>query len=559
MLRKYVDFGWCNFLIFRITKWFIFLINLYIGSDFGIVSHRQMDCKMVTTGTTKGCAASQTESIWPVLCNKKFFLLLVALGSIALIKVFIIAYFQIDLHSEEAQYWVWSKNLQLSYYSKPPLIAYLNWFSTSVFGDTLLGIRINGVVTGFLISVVTYLFAYELFKDINTAVLASAASCVFPFLISISSYFLTDTPLLLFCLCSMWSFWKATKTQKTVWWVLFGLSVGFGLLSKYSMLLLLIPLFVFAWMHHREIFRSRNFYLSLFIGLLMFSPAIYWNISQSGVGLFHVVNLSGVNNQPNSAGRIISNVAVFAMGQIAILLPFYQYRRLFLKIRNKALTKEEEFLLLPAISVFLIFVLVSALRESEAYINWTMFAYTGIPVLFARLISEGKSWRTGFRSIALMAVVWLLFAGLSSSENKILPLGKFSPVSKVIGWSQLAEKVEALKKPVLPDKCYVFSTNYHITSELWFYLKGQSPTYLLNLNSRMTQYDLWPGIEQFVNTDKIGLYVDLVKIPAQVLDGFSGVLKADSCQIYYQGSYIETYYIYLLQGQKGFQKQHSSY
>ncbi|MBL7970680.1 MAG: glycosyltransferase family 39 protein [Prolixibacteraceae bacterium] len=514
---------------------------------------------MVTTGTTKGCAASKTESLCSALCNKKFFILLAALGSIALIKVFIIVYFQIDLHSEEAQYWVWSKNMQFSYYSKPPLIAYLNWLSTSIFGDTLLGIRINGILIGFFVSLVSYFFAWELFKDINTAILASMATCVFPFQVSISAYFLTDTPLLLFCLCAMFFFWKALESRKRLWWILFGLSVGFGLLSKYAMFMLLVPMCLFAWRHHRDVFRTKYFYLSLLIGLVMFFPVICWNINQGGVGALHVVNLSGANNQQHSGVAVVSNIFVFALGQLAILLPFYQYRQLFRKIGGKRLTKEEEFLLLPAISIFLVFVVVSALRESEAYINWAMFAYMGIPLVFARWISDEKKIKAGLRIVALMGFVWLLFAGLSSSGNKLLALGKYSPVRKVIGWSQLAEKVDALKETIPAGKSYVFSTNYHITSEMWFYLKGQAPTYYLNLNSRMTQYDLWPGIEQFVNTDKIGLYVSREKISSQVQDGFSALLKADSCQIYYQGSFVDTYYIYLLQGQKGFRKQHSSH
>jgi 4-amino-4-deoxy-L-arabinose transferase-like glycosyltransferase len=73
------------------------------------------------------------ESVWYPIFNKKFLWLLVALSFIALIEIVTVFYFPLELHSEEAQYWVWSKRLQLSYYSKPPLIAYLNWISTSIF------------------------------------------------------------------------------------------------------------------------------------------------------------------------------------------------------------------------------------------------------------------------------------------------------------------------------------------------------------------------------------------------------------------------------------------
>src|SRR5690625_1933294 len=34
-----------------------------------------------------------------------------------------------NLDFEEAQYWTWSKHLDIWYYSKPPMVAYLNWRS----------------------------------------------------------------------------------------------------------------------------------------------------------------------------------------------------------------------------------------------------------------------------------------------------------------------------------------------------------------------------------------------------------------------------------------------
>lgn len=491
--------------------------------------------------------------------NPKFYWLLGGLSFLALIKVLIIVYFPTDLHSEEAQYWVWSKHLQLSYYSKPPLIAYLNRFSTLIFGDTVFGIRINAIVIAFLFSLVTYFLAFEIFKNINTAVVASLLTCIFPFLISISVYFSTDTPLLLFWICAMLCFWKATETPKVLWWVLFGISVGLGALSKYSMFLIYIPLLLYAAKYHREIFRTLNFYLSILIALLLFSPVIYWNIRQGGLGLLHVVHLAGANNHTHTFAKALSNVMEFALGQFAILLPFYQYGKMYRKFRQKSLTKEEVFLFLPAICMFLIFTTVAFIRNSGAYINWVMFAYTGIPVLFAHFAISDNQLKFSFRTSVMVISGLLLFVLLASSWNTVLPLGKSNPANKVVGWSQLATKIDRMKDTLPTKESYVFSPNYHIASEMWFYLKKQPETYVLNLNSRMTQFDLWPGIEQFSNSDKTGIFVDGQKITPEIRNGFSEVIKEDSCLIFNQHQHIETYYIYLLKGLKGFQKHITSY
>ena len=57
---------------------------------------------------------------------------------------------QLGLSPDEAQYWDWSRTLQWSYYSKGPLIAYINALGTALFGPTELGVRM-GAVTGSLI------------------------------------------------------------------------------------------------------------------------------------------------------------------------------------------------------------------------------------------------------------------------------------------------------------------------------------------------------------------------------------------------------------------------
>ena len=54
----------------------------------------------------------------------------------------------IQLGEDEAYQWLWSKNLALSYWSKPPLIAYVQWLGTHLWGDTAFGVRFFSPVIG---------------------------------------------------------------------------------------------------------------------------------------------------------------------------------------------------------------------------------------------------------------------------------------------------------------------------------------------------------------------------------------------------------------------------
>ncbi|MCA8989583.1 MAG: hypothetical protein KDA78_18190, partial [Planctomycetaceae bacterium] len=56
------------------------------------------------------------------------------LGSLLLLRMGFIALSPVDLIADESYYWDWSRRLDYGYYSKPPMIAWINWLSTAVLG-----------------------------------------------------------------------------------------------------------------------------------------------------------------------------------------------------------------------------------------------------------------------------------------------------------------------------------------------------------------------------------------------------------------------------------------
>src|ERR1700694_3535778 len=52
----------------------------------------------------------------------------------------------IDLRTDEAYYWTWSKENVLSFLDHPPMIAWFIRFGTAIFGDTNFGVRFAGLV-----------------------------------------------------------------------------------------------------------------------------------------------------------------------------------------------------------------------------------------------------------------------------------------------------------------------------------------------------------------------------------------------------------------------------
>src|SRR5581483_5661000 len=72
----------------------------------------------------------------------------------------------------EAHYWEWSRRLDLAYYSKGPLIAYLIRALTLLAGDSALGIRLGAVVLSVAGSLALYRLGHRAFGDGRVGLLA---------------------------------------------------------------------------------------------------------------------------------------------------------------------------------------------------------------------------------------------------------------------------------------------------------------------------------------------------------------------------------------------------
>ena len=164
----------------------------------------------------------------------------------------------IGLSEDEAYQWLWSKHLALSYYSKPPGIALIQWAGTSLFGDTSFGVRFFSPVFAAILSLLVFRF---LAREAG----ARAAFCLLlvtfatPLLVVGSVLMTVDPPLVL---CWMWAVvagWRAVQPDgKTRDWLVAGLALGLGFLCKYTAALqivcwaLFFAMYAPAWVHLKK-------------------------------------------------------------------------------------------------------------------------------------------------------------------------------------------------------------------------------------------------------------------------------------------------------------------
>lgn len=466
--------------------------------------------------------------------------------TILVLRVFYVLFRDIDLSPEEAQYWLWSKFLDLSYYSKPPLVAYMNFLSTSILGDTEIAVRLNAIVLGFGIAVITYFFSKELFKDEKVAFFNSVFIYFIPAYDIASTIFLTDTPLAFFYLLLSYLFYKSVKEDKPIFWILTGISGGLAFLSKYSAVFFFLTAIVYIILFSKKTLKNQWFYISILIAGLFTLPVIYWNFANDFVSFKHVGKLSGAEEHFKISFKHFGD---YILGQIGLnslfLFPFFVYSV------YKAFKEKDEkliYLSLSPLIVFLFFGLIAIKKNVEA--NWPAFGYSTVYILAGYYIYK-RFLKIAIipMGLSLISIFILFYTPLLDkvAMTKLLPPEK-DPTKRLVGWQEMGNFVSSIKKDY--PKSFVFSDSYHISSEMSFYIEKKPFVYCIRVDRRMNQWDLWETIKKYENKGYYGIYVADHPITQKVKSGFENIEKEYLYKVKYREDTVKKYYIYVLKNYK---------
>lgn len=449
-------------------------------------------------------------------------------------RIFHVLYYPLDLTPEEAQYWDWSRHLDLSYYSKPPMVAYMNFITREIFGVSELSVRITPIILSFLLSIFTYLFVKRVFDEKSALIASTLPQITLGFSIN-SILMTTDAPFIFFWSISVMLLYFAFERNSLPLWLLVGIFSGLAFLSKYTAVFLLPSALLYGLFYKRDVVKSLKVYFSLLPAFLLSLPVIYWNYTHDFVSFKHVSTLA-------SKSATLWNFKAFFefLGSQALILsiiPFLILPYLWLKSLKD---KKTAFFFFFSFPPFLFFALMSLFKRVEA--NWSGFSYFAAFVLLSLALSKRKLLTLSIYALSTFLSLLLHFTPLLDlmGVGKLLPPDR-DPTEKGIGWAELGDVVSQMRS----NKEKILSSHYQISAQLAFYVKGNPRTYCINLGRRMNQYDLW---EKDYQGDAI--FVDYGPIDPRVLKASDGIIEEKQLPILWRGEEIRRFYIYKLKNLK---------
>ncbi len=449
---------------------------------------------------------------------------------LSLFRIYYIQNGPLDLSPDEAHYWEWSRRLDLSYYSKGPMIAYLIYLGTSVFGGTVSGIRIMAVIFSALSSIFLYSFGKNLYDEkvgLSSAILIQ----IIPLFSTFGVLFTIDSPFIFFWILSLYLFWKATNSQSQIsnlksqgYWVLLGLSIGLGLLTKYTMASFYLCAFLFLLFvkEYRKLLLTKGPFIAFIISLLVFSPVIVWNSNHDWITFKHTAGQAHIADGIQISLKSFFEFFGSQFGVITPLLLILMAVSVW-RLRKK---REGAFLFWFSMPVIVFFLLKSIQAKVQA--NWALPGYlSGIIAFSAFYMKRFYSGKRGPKIFIATAVLLSALVTAVAYYPSILNLPvKLDPTSRVRGWKELGAEVTKIHEQMSATRpVFIFSDRYQVSSELAFYVKGHPVTYCINLGRRMNQYDLWPGFNNLLHYDAIFVSIGDNMVPDKVATAFKKVEK----------------------------------
>lgn len=460
---------------------------------------------------------------------------LVLLGALV-VRLVISSHFL--LVPDEANYWQWSRYLDIGYHDHPPMIAWTIHLATRIFGNTEFAVRLPTVLGITIASCYLCLLAARWFScrcAFHVALVSQAL-----LLINGSALIATPDGLLLPCwAAACYHASQALERDTLGQWLLTGIWFGLGLLSKYTMLLFLPSLFfcmILVPVYRGKLLRFKP-WLGLICGFILFTPVIVWNARHNWATFRHVLFQGGVDN---SAFFTLRYLGDFFGSQAALVSPVF-----FLFILAAWLTGwtskrlrpgDGPFLIFMSLTTFLVFTLLAF--HVRIYGNWPAPAYLTAIILIAALFSPGQQ---GYKKSHYR--LWNFGMGLAYFMSCAVLIQLVYPVLPVRvdldrtaretrGWMEIGRVVdEAVKTMQRPDQTFIFGLRYQFASELAFYMPGQPETVSINRWARPNVYDFWFTDKMLLGQDGVGLIENKTSVN-QLREVFTKVDPPEEIPIY---------------------------
>jgi len=426
----------------------------------------------------------------------------------------------IDLRTDEAYYWTWSREYALSFLDHPPMISWFIRFGTAIFGDTNLGVRFAGIVAMLVTQLLLADIARRVTRDVRAIVLALLMPEAALYYGLLMAKVAPDVALIPFAVAMVWALVRLAESGDQRWWLATGLFGGLSLLSKFTVVMMLPAVAAFVLVPDWRWRQLRSLYpwLAALMAMIVFSPVLIWNVQHDWASFrFQAVRATSAHE---FSLRTVGDYIGLQWGLVGfVLLPVVLSGLVLTAWRGYRAREPVAILLSTAVIVpFLYFLWKSlTLRVGD---TWPMFmwpaGFAAAAINIAVLPREGwPAWMVkstikwaNIAVVAGIAMVVLVFLYYVAAPWNFI--GRADPIGGEAGYEAVVARAEAeLQKT---GATWIATTDYRTYAMLRWFLKDRLPVIEVNERGRFQGF-ADPGMDRIKGHP--GLYV--AREPDQLL------------------------------------------
>ena len=488
---------------------------------------------------TKNAETIAIESQW----TRRALWLILGLG---VFRLCYLAFDPFDLVHDEAYYWDWSRQLDYGYFSKPPMIAWIIGLSTRLLGNHEFAVRLPAVLLGTGSLWFVFLLGRRMY-DARVGFWAALLAAMTPGNVAMSLLMTIDSPFLFFWSVALYAFWRMLERgeDRWKWLVVTMLIIGLGLLTKQTMLAMLVFGGLFVLLSKTDRFEALRpgLYVCALGALLFLVPVFVWNYQHDWVTLQHTsehFQAKHVSLWQRTVGSlefvgglfgVISPVTFFLVAAVGMfgLLAFRRLGR-----------RDQYLLCLSALPMLLV---LGLSFKQRLELNWPAPFFTAAMVLVAawglghfQLPALRLSPSVGrLRHAAIVGAVFL--AGTYALPVALTLLGmngsKLDVLARLRGWEELGQQVDqTLVEKQAPASVMIVTAGRAIAAELAFYMPRHPRVHVWDDNTYpLSQYDVWGGPQGVEGDDVLVVTKGSEPVPDALRLAFARVEKVDQVTI----------------------------
>lgn len=382
-----------------------------------------------------------SHDINPIQQRRHILTLLIVGFALSVYRDWIITHLESPLFYDEIYYYGWSLTPDWGYYSKPPVVAWVISMTTSLLGDSALGIKIGAGLLYLGSSLFIYLSTTRL-CGAKSALTASLIFITLP-LISFNSLFITTDAPLIFCwTIAFYGFLRAYETNLWRWWLLAAIAGGLGLLSKYTFILFPVTFLGFALVSEtgRKLLINPRFWITCLIALSCLLPNLYWNYQHDFISFQHTASISKQQEHASSFPRLFE----FWGQQLIVFTPMLFIVLIGSLFRSKIpSTDAQKLLWCLFIPTFLVISAQAFL--ARANMNWAAPAYVAGAMLAGTYLQYwSRPWLIITLVFNLLFMVGLYHYGAVANSFGAELKRSSDPYSRVKGWPEFVQNTQPI-------------------------------------------------------------------------------------------------------------------